>query len=179
MADLEPLHDGRGLRPDRHRGDRPHSQHHDESRLIMPSGHPGNYTSLTDVTFRDRRSACVALAGGDVDRGEDRLYRADPERVGQEGRGRQRSARGRADPDSREDDGARTGEPRAALGERDSAEGFSGFCVGGARLPVEVMIDFIDDHRREHGVEPICNVLPIAPSTYYDHLARQADPARR
>jgi Transposase, Mutator family len=43
--------DGRGLRPDRHRGDRPHSQHHNESRLIMPSGHPGNYTSLTDVTL--------------------------------------------------------------------------------------------------------------------------------
>ncbi len=26
---------------------------------------------------------------------------------------------------------------------------------------------FIDDHRRDHGVEPICKVLPIAPSTYY------------
>jgi hypothetical protein len=63
MADLEPLHDGRGLRPDRHRGDRPHSQHHNESRLIMPSGHPGNYTSLTDVTsgFISENSAnCLA-----------------------------------------------------------------------------------------------------------------------
>ncbi len=26
---------------------------------------------------------------------------------------------------------------------------------------------FIDDHRRDHGVGPICKVLPIAPSTYY------------
>ena len=26
---------------------------------------------------------------------------------------------------------------------------------------------------------PICNVLPIAPSTYYDHLAKRADPTRR
>ncbi len=26
---------------------------------------------------------------------------------------------------------------------------------------------FIDDHREDHGVEPICKVLPIAPSTYY------------
>jgi putative transposase len=26
---------------------------------------------------------------------------------------------------------------------------------------------------------PICDVLPIAPSTYYDHLAERADPARR
>mgnify|MGYP006275799299 CR=1 FL=1 len=41
------------------------------------------------------------------------------------------------------------------------------------------MIAFIDDHRGAHGVEPICKVLPIAPSTYYDHLAKRADPARR
>ena len=32
------------------------------------------------------------------------------------------------------------------------------------------MIAFIDDHREAHGVEPICKVLPIAPSTYYDHV---------
>jgi transposase InsO family protein len=38
------------------------------------------------------------------------------------------------------------------------------------------MIAFIDDHREAHGVEPICKVLPIAPSTYHDHLARRADP---
>ena len=42
----------------------------------------------------------------------------------------------------------------------------------------EDMIAFIDDHRDKHGVEPICEVLPIAPATYYDHLARRADPAR-
>ena len=41
------------------------------------------------------------------------------------------------------------------------------------------MIAFIDDHRAEHGVEPICRVLPIAPSTYYDHLAKRAEPSRR
>ena len=29
------------------------------------------------------------------------------------------------------------------------------------------MVAFIDDHRAEYGVEPICRVLPIAPSTYY------------
>ena len=40
------------------------------------------------------------------------------------------------------------------------------------------MIAFIDDHREVHGVEPICKVLPIAPSTYYDHVARRRDPAR-
>ena len=35
-----------------------------------------------------------------------------------------------------------------------------------------------DMHRVEHGVEPICTVLPIAPSTYYERLAKWADPAR-
>ena len=40
------------------------------------------------------------------------------------------------------------------------------------------MIAFIDDHREVHGVEPICKVLPIAPSTYHDHLAKRADPAK-
>jgi transposase InsO family protein len=38
---------------------------------------------------------------------------------------------------------------------------------------------FIDEHRETYGVEPICRVLPIAPSTYYEHAARKADPGRR
>ena len=38
---------------------------------------------------------------------------------------------------------------------------------------------FIDEHRAVYGVEPICKVLPIAPSTYYLHAARQTDPGRR
>ena len=38
---------------------------------------------------------------------------------------------------------------------------------------------FIDEHRHVHGVEPICKALPIAPSTYYAHAARQADPELR
>lgn len=41
------------------------------------------------------------------------------------------------------------------------------------------MISFIDDHRETYGVEPICRVLPIAPSTYHEHAARRRDPARR
>ena len=58
------------------------------------------------------------------------------------------------------------------------------------------MIAFIDDHRQVYGVEPICRVLPIAPSTYHPsachpdllcrpgalarfaHAARRADPTR-
>jgi putative transposase len=40
------------------------------------------------------------------------------------------------------------------------------------------MIAFIDEHRAIHGVEPICRVLPIAPSTYHAHAARRADPTK-
>ena len=40
------------------------------------------------------------------------------------------------------------------------------------------MIAFIDDQREAYGVEPICKVLPIAPSTYYDHKIRKQDPDR-
>jgi putative transposase len=40
------------------------------------------------------------------------------------------------------------------------------------------MVEFIDDNRDEYGVEPICAVLPIAPSTYHEQKARQADPTR-
>jgi putative transposase len=40
------------------------------------------------------------------------------------------------------------------------------------------MINFIDDHRGDHGIEPICKVLPIAPSTYHDHMAKRHDPSR-
>jgi transposase InsO family protein len=40
------------------------------------------------------------------------------------------------------------------------------------------MMAFIDQHRDAYGVEPICTVLPIAPTTYYTHKARTADPER-
>jgi putative transposase len=40
------------------------------------------------------------------------------------------------------------------------------------------MVAFIDAHREAYGVEPICAMLPIAPSTYYEQKARQRDPTR-
>ena len=40
-------------------------------------------------------------------------------------------------------------------------------------------MDFIDQYRDRFGVEPICEVLPIAPSTYFAHAARRADPNLR
>lgn len=41
------------------------------------------------------------------------------------------------------------------------------------------MTAFIDAHRAVYGVEPICKVLSIAPSTYYRRAARRVDPALR
>jgi putative transposase len=40
------------------------------------------------------------------------------------------------------------------------------------------MLAFIDAHRSDYGVEPICRQLPIAPSTYFEYKARERDPAR-
>jgi len=40
------------------------------------------------------------------------------------------------------------------------------------------MVSFIDKNRPAYGIEPICTVIPIAPSTYYEQKARQADPGR-
>ena len=40
------------------------------------------------------------------------------------------------------------------------------------------MIAIIDEHREAYGVEPICKVLPIAPSTYYSHVAKRVDPEK-
>jgi transposase InsO family protein len=41
------------------------------------------------------------------------------------------------------------------------------------------MIAFVDEHREEFGVEPVCDVIEIAPSTYYAAKAQQREPARR
>jgi putative transposase len=41
------------------------------------------------------------------------------------------------------------------------------------------MVAFIDQHRDTYGVEPICAVLPIAPSTYFRHQVQQQEPDKR
>ncbi|WP_229738471.1 IS3 family transposase, partial [Isoptericola cucumis] len=59
----------------------------------------------------------------------------------------------------------------------------SGFLRGGARPPVQQVVAYIDAHRhevvegRELGVEPICEVLQVAPSTYY--AAKSRPPSAR
>lgn len=40
------------------------------------------------------------------------------------------------------------------------------------------MMDFIEESREAHGVEPICRALQFAPSTYYDRRAIMLDPDR-
>jgi len=46
-----------------------------------------------------------------------------------------------------------------------------GFFRGGARPPSQV-VRYINTHRQEFGVEPICRVLQFAPSTYYAAITR-------
>ncbi|MHB8399305.1 MAG: IS3 family transposase, partial [Candidatus Limnocylindrales bacterium] len=53
----------------------------------------------------------------------------------------------------------------------------AGFLRGGVRPPVREMTTFIDEQRVAFGVEPICQVLEIAPSSYY--AARSRPPSAR
>ncbi|HAS09811.1 MAG TPA: IS3 family transposase [Acidimicrobiaceae bacterium] len=55
----------------------------------------------------------------------------------------------------------------------------SAFFRGGARPPTEVTVEFIDRHRDEFGVEPICRTLEMAPSTYYAAKRRELAPSAR
>lgn len=41
------------------------------------------------------------------------------------------------------------------------------------------MIAFIDTHKDQYGIEPMCKQLPIAVSTYYEHKERVSDPDRQ
>ena len=41
------------------------------------------------------------------------------------------------------------------------------------------MIGFVDEHKATFGVEPICEVIEIAPATYYEHKRQERDPDRR
>lgn len=40
------------------------------------------------------------------------------------------------------------------------------------------MIAFIKENRETHGVEPICRVLQIAPSTFHERIAIERNPNR-
>src|SRR5215831_10088457 len=115
--------------------------------------------------------------GGDrVDRGQDRLHGADAVQLGAPGRARPGQTARHDYGRSRAHQGARARGPRAAPGQRDPAQGQRVFCPGGARPPMEAMIRFVDAYRDDDGVEPICGVLEIAPSTYHAHARRRSQP---
>ena len=40
-------------------------------------------------------------------------------------------------------------------------------------------MSFIEEHKDVYGVEPMCRVLPIAPSTFHEHARRRRDPRHR
>jgi transposase InsO family protein len=42
-----------------------------------------------------------------------------------------------------------------------------------------MVMSFIDSHREELGIEPICRELAVAPSSYHEHAVRLADPGKR
>jgi len=66
-----------------------------------------------------------------------------------------------------------------ARGRRHPQGGQCFFRSGGARPPIEVLKNYIDRHRDDYGVEPICRVLQMAPSCYWRHAARQRNPQLR
>ena len=58
----------------------------------------------------------------------------------------------------------------------DPAQGVGLFCPGGSSTADRSHDRFVDEYREVHGVEPICKVLTIAPSTYHAHVAIASEP---
>ena len=72
---------------------------------------------------------------------------------------------------ARADPRAGAGGPGAAAGQRDP-EGGVGFFRAGARPALADAVRFITEHQARWGVEPICRVVQVAPSSYYAALRR-------
>ncbi|WP_329427150.1 IS3 family transposase [Streptosporangium sp. NBC_01495] len=49
----------------------------------------------------------------------------------------------------------------------------------GTRSQTSALVEFIDTHREQFGVEPICAVLEFAPSTYWAAKKRESNPSAR
>src|SRR3954470_12684938 len=67
---------------------------------------------------------------------------------------------------------AAQGELRAAPRERDPEVGVGVFRQGARPRPTEVS-RYIDEHRGRFGVEPICRVLDVSASAYYQRATGQ------
>ena len=114
-----------------------------------------------------------------VDRDQDRVHAGDATHVGETKCDRHRSAGWNDVGGSGSTQGVATGEQGTETGQRDPEDGVGLFRPGGARPPTAALIGFIDEHQDRYGIEPICGVLPIVPSTYYAHQAPRRDPQRR
>ncbi len=49
-------------------------------------------------------------------------------------------------------------------------------CASGTRAPIEDMISLVDEFRSAYGIEPICGVIKVAPSTDHAHAHRRSNP---
>ena len=117
----------------------------------------------------------VAVGGDQVDRGE---ARDDAARRCGSGFARPRStaARGRAEDGRAERVKELERENRELRRANEILKAASVFFARELDRTAEAMIAFIDEHRAVFGVEPICRVLQVAPSTYYaarDRAARR------
>ncbi len=65
------------------------------------------------------------------------------------------------------------GELQIKANQQDITQDLSLFFPGEARPPTEVMVVFVDQHKAQHGVEPICKKIQIAPSNDYERKARE------
>lgn len=61
-----------------------------------------------------------------------------------------------------------SGQPRTAPGQRDRHERVA-LLGAGARPPAALVVDYIDAQKDGFEVEPIFEVLQVAPSTHYAH----------
>jgi hypothetical protein len=68
-------------------------------------------------------------------------------------------------------------EPKFASCQRNHTQSSCFFRPSGARPPAEVIVAFINEHKTDYGVEPICRTLQVASSTYYERKRNQIDPA--
>ena len=134
-------------------------------RLVMEqrAAHPSEWAALQ----------AVATKAGDHGR--------DAAQVGPAGRAGRGPATRADQQRARAPDGAGARESRAEADQRDSQDGVRVFRPGGTRPPEQVaaMVAYVDAHRARFGVESICAVLPIAPSTYYAHRRQRLDPTQR
>src|SRR5215218_1704907 len=119
------------------------------------------------------------MGGDPIGGGEAGLQRRGAAPMGAANRTRSRAATRTDDRRAAATEAARTRGFRTQASERDPPQGLGVFCTGGARPPTQVMVTFIDQHRTAYGVEPICDVLPIAPSTYFRCKVQQRDPSQR